>query len=87
MEHKTAILIENLYSMIVTIRDDYTTLIINGHAEYTIELADFRSFFAKLEVSFTSVDNINFERTSLDVFISHCDWNLKIEQTFTFSTI
>ena len=87
MEHKAAILIEHLYSMIVTIRDDYTTFIIHGDAEYAIEFADFCSFFAKLEISFTSVDDINFERTSLDVFVSHRDWNLKIKQTLTFSII
>ena len=76
LEHETSIMIENLNPVVVTICDDYMTFIVNSHAKNAIELGDLAPFLAELQVSFSTVENIYFERTSLNMLVSYRHWNL-----------
>ena len=49
LKHKSSIGVEHLDSMVVTIRDNNTPLVIDSHAKYPVEFADFDSFLAELE--------------------------------------
>lgn len=70
LEHESAILIENLYSVVVTICNNDVPFIVHSNAKYPVKFSNFRSLFAKLEVGFSSIDNIDFKRTTLDVLVS-----------------
>lgn len=76
LEHKPALGVEHLNAVIMAVGNNYSTLVVYGHTKYAIEFANVGPFSAEFHERVWSTSNVDFEGTSLNVFVTHGNGHL-----------
>ena len=71
LEEKFAMRTKHLHTMIVTVGDYDSSIIIHRYSKDAIKLGSVATFSPKFEVRLASVDDIDSKGAPLDMFITH----------------